>query len=65
VPAETGPPVRTWPWIALMWWFLGLVGYHLFLEHRAHAMGALPYVLVIATVLLVYLWTRRLRKHAP
>ena len=65
MPGDSGPPVRTWPWIALMWWFLGLVAYHLLLEHRAHAMGAVPYVLVIATVALVYVWSRRVRKQLP
>lgn len=48
-------PPSSWLWIAVEWWFLGLVAYHLILEHRAHVFGALPYVIALATLLVIYL----------
>lgn len=63
VPTDNKLPWTVWPWIALEWWFLGLIAYHLILEHRVHALGALPYGLVLATLLFMYLLFRRQRKR--
>lgn len=56
---ENGPPVETWPWIGLLWWFFGIVGYHLFVAHRLHVTAALPYALVTASAIVVALVARR------
>lgn len=56
-------PAGTWLWIAVEWWFLGLVAYHLILEHRAHLQGVLPYVLLVVTLPIVYVVVRRRRRH--
>lgn len=58
-------PRSMWLWIAIEWWFLGLIAYHLFLEHRAHVQGALPYVLLVLTLPVVYVLARKRREHAP
>ena len=52
-----------WAAIALEWWFLGMVAYYLILQHRVHVQGALPYVLVLATLPLVVAFARYRRKH--
>jgi hypothetical protein len=62
-------PPSTWLWIALEWWFLGLVAYHLILEHRAHLYGALPYVLAVAALpaisFIAYLLARWRHRSRP
>ena len=62
------PTAGMWLAIALEWSFLALLAYHLFLQHRAHVMGALPYVLVLVLLLAqvpaVILVARRRHKHA-
>lgn len=43
---------RPWPmWIALIG-FLAVGGFFLLTEHRAHVFGALPYLLVLACLLM-------------
>lgn len=56
-------PAGSWLWIAVEWWFLGLVAYHLILEHRAHLHGAIPYILVIITMPIVFVLVLRRRRH--
>ena len=63
--AHDRPPATIWLWIAVEWWFLGLVAYHLVLEHRAHLQGAVPYVLLVVTLLAVYVLTRNVRRRFP
>lgn len=56
------PPPSMWLWIAIEWWFLGLVAYHLIMEHRVHLQGVLPYVLLALTLPVVYVLVRA-RRH--
>jgi hypothetical protein len=63
VPDHQPSPIM-WLWIAIEWWFLGLVAYHLILEHRAHLQGALPYVLLVITLPIVYVLVRARRRYA-
>ncbi len=59
-PKPTSPPTPSelLPWSLLLWWFLGLAAYHLFLEHRAHVFGALPYVIAAGVLVLGLLGSR-------
>lgn len=36
----------------ILYGFLGVAGFFLFTEHRAHALGALPYLLLLACPLM-------------
>jgi hypothetical protein len=60
--AEHRPPVRLLPWILLEWWFLGLLGYELLQSQREHAVGVVPYLLVLGAVIAVYALLRRHRR---
>lgn len=57
------PTPGMWAAVALEWWFLALLAYHLILEHRVHLQGALPYILVLATVPIVIVFARYQRKR--
>lgn len=61
---EKPPTTNLLLWILVPWWFLGLVVYHLILEHQGHLYRALPYLLVVGSVLpFVYLFVRRRRSR--
>lgn len=45
--------------------FLGVAGYFLVTEHRAHLLGFLPFVLVLACPLMHLLHHRGHGEHAP
>ncbi|TAL16576.1 DUF2933 domain-containing protein [bacterium] len=51
--SATEPPTlfRSRPGLALLG-FLGIAGFFLFSEHRAHLLGALPYLLLLACPLM-------------
>ena len=52
---ETPPSFeRDWPWLLLMWWFFGLLAYHLFLEHRAHVLGVWPYLVALVLLAAIF-----------
>ena len=42
------PAIRNWVFVG----FLFVAGFFLFTEHRAHALGALPYLLLLACPLM-------------
>ena len=44
------PPMRSWlrtPSGVVLLWFLAITAFFLITEHRAHVLGALPYVLFL------------------
>jgi len=52
-------------WTFALCLFLGAIGVLLFFEHRAHLLGALPYLLLLACPVIHILMHRRHGTHAP
>lgn len=47
---ESDPPPRHWRWV--QFGFLAVAAFFLWTEHRAHLLGALPYLLILACPLM-------------
>ena len=54
-PAADARPRPRLPWIVVLSGFLAVAGFFLWTEHRAHLLGALPYLLLLAWPTLVTL----------
>ena len=51
-PAADARPRLRLPWIVVLSGFLAVAGFFLWTEHRAHLLGALPYLLLLACPLM-------------
>lgn len=60
--SDRGSSLSTRPWIVLCA-FLGMTGFFLLNEHRAHVFGLLPYLLLLACPLLHLFMHGRHRPH--
>jgi hypothetical protein len=61
---RAGRPGPRLPWWVALAAFLAIAAFLLWEEHRAHILGALPYLLVLAC-LLIHLFLHRGHGHGP
>ena len=62
-PIESRPAPARWVSRVLLVLFLGIAAFFLWTEHRAHLLGALPWILLVACCVLLLLGLHDFHKH--
>ncbi len=63
-PIEAKSVSTRWVSRLLLVLFLGIAAFFLWTEHRAHLLGALPWILLIACCALLVIGLRNFQKHS-